>query len=203
MHNIKSFHRLNNNELLAILLGNAASSKLVTLLSDDSPWQKIFQITAEEWQTAGYPTHAWQLIAASKEMQHRFLLEPLKKTKLSASSLVKKFLLQRLKPLKTEVFYLLLLDSASQLLDFRAFTENKPHTTCLNTREIVKITLLSQARYVILGHNHPSGVLKISQADKRATKKLQLALSWIEVEVLDHIIVAGNQTLSFAEKGLI
>jgi len=56
---------------------------------------------------------------------------------------------------------------------------------------------------VILAHNHPSGVTEPSQADQLLTAALKQALGLVDVCVLDHFIVAGGQTLSFAEKGLI
>jgi DNA repair protein RadC len=56
---------------------------------------------------------------------------------------------------------------------------------------------------VILSHNHPSGVAEPSQADELITSRLRDALALIDVRVLDHIIVAGGQTISMAQRGLI
>ena len=56
---------------------------------------------------------------------------------------------------------------------------------------------------MILAHNHPSGVAEPSRADELLTQSLKQALSLVEVRVLDHFIVAGDQTLSFAERGLL
>jgi DNA repair protein RadC len=56
---------------------------------------------------------------------------------------------------------------------------------------------------VILAHNHPSGVAEPSRADELLTRALKDALALIEVRVLDHLIVAGNATVSFAERGLL
>ena len=52
-------------------------------------------------------------------------------------------------------------------------------------------------------HNHPSGVAQPSQADELLTRQLKEALALVEVKVLDHFIIAGNQALSFAERGLL
>jgi DNA repair protein RadC len=70
-------------------------------------------------------------------------------------------------------------------------------------REIVKITLEYNAAGVIFAHNHPSGVAEPSQADRWLTDQLRQALSLVDVKVIDHFIVAGRETLSFAERGLI
>jgi DNA repair protein RadC len=56
---------------------------------------------------------------------------------------------------------------------------------------------------VIFAHNHPSGVAQQSQADELLTKQLKQALALVDVRVLDHFIVAGNDTLSFSERGLL
>ena len=64
------------------------------------------------------------------------------------------------------------------------------------------LVILSLAA-VIFAHNHPSGVAEPSRADELLTQTLKQALSLVEVRVLDHFIVAGDQILSFAERGLI
>jgi len=56
---------------------------------------------------------------------------------------------------------------------------------------------------VIFSHNHPSGVAEPSKADEMLTSSLKQALSLVDVKVLDHFIVAGPSTLSFAERGLL
>jgi len=67
----------------------------------------------------------------------------------------------------------------------------------------VKIALLRNAAAMIFAHNHPSGVAEPSRADGLLTQTLKQVLSLVEVRVLDHLIVAGNRILSFAERGLL
>ena len=66
-------------------------------------------------------------------------------------------------------------------------------------REVVKGALRQNAAAVIFSHNHPSGVAEASRADEMLTQ----ALALVDVRVLDHLIVAGGNTLSFAERGLL
>ena len=75
--------------------------------------------------------------------------------------------------------------------------------TSVYPREIVKTALARNAAAVIFAHNHPSGVAQPSQADELLTRNLKEALALVEVKVLDHFIVAGNQAISFAERGLL
>jgi len=67
----------------------------------------------------------------------------------------------------------------------------------------VKEALRYNAAAVILCHNHPSGVAEPSHADELITQRLREALALVDIRVLDHLIVAGGTTLSFAERGLL
>jgi DNA repair protein RadC len=70
-------------------------------------------------------------------------------------------------------------------------------------REVVKEALALNAAAVILAHNHPSGVADPSHADEGLTRGLRSALALVDVRVLDHIVVAGDAVVSFAERGLL
>ena len=70
-------------------------------------------------------------------------------------------------------------------------------------REVVKEALRVNAAAVIFSHNHPSGNPEPSQADKVLTLRLKEALALVEIRTLDHIIVGGETTASFAERGLL
>ena len=70
-------------------------------------------------------------------------------------------------------------------------------------REVAKSALKHNAAAVIVAHNHPSGSAEPSADDMATTMRLKQALALIDVKVLDHFIVAGNECLSFVERGLI
>ncbi len=207
MDNVHHFKTLSNPELLAILLTDTTTGKHPVkrneILEKFQSWQKIFQINLDEWLEAGFNAEDFYRIQACFEINSRFLLDSLKKISLKNSHHVKQFLLQQLKGQPIEILCLLLLDNQYQLIHFHQISQEKTDIIQINTRNIIKVVLNKHAKSVILAHNHPSGSKEISQADKRTTKKLQKALHWIDVKVLDHIIVADNQILSFAELGLI
>ena len=75
--------------------------------------------------------------------------------------------------------------------------------TSVYPREIVKAALRLNAAAVIFAHNHPSGLAEPSRADELLTRDLSNALAMVEVKVLDHFVVAGSHTVSFAERGLL
>ena len=73
----------------------------------------------------------------------------------------------------------------------------------VHPREVVKRALQHNAAVVILAHNHPSGMPEPSRADIALTRRLVDALALVDVRVLDHIVVGGVETVSFAERGLL
>ena len=73
----------------------------------------------------------------------------------------------------------------------------------VHPRTVVKMALAKNAAACILFHQHPAGVADASRADELITKRLQESLALIECRVIDHVIVAGRETFSFAEKGLL
>jgi DNA repair protein RadC len=73
----------------------------------------------------------------------------------------------------------------------------------VHPREVVKEALNHNAAAVILAHNHPSGVAEPSRADELITQRLKDALQLVDIRVLDHLIVAGCETTSFAQRGLL
>ena len=68
---------------------------------------------------------------------------------------------------------------------------------------MVKLVLAGNAAGVVFAHNHPSGLAEPSRADELLTQNLKQALALVDVRVLDHFVVAGTSTVSFAERGLI
>lgn len=98
-----------------------------------------------------------------------------------------------------EVFYMISLDSESRLISSNIITKGTVNSTAVYTREVVKKAMETNASYVILAHNHPNGVLLPSEQDKRTTALLQEGLSFINVRLIDHIIVSGDRTVSMRD----
>lgn len=102
--------------------------------------------------------------------------------------------------LTVECFYLICLNNQRRLIYAAKVFEGTVAETPVYPREIVGTALKHQAVSVILAHNHPGGILSPSRSDVEATKKLVDALHTVGVEVVDHIIVAGDKYYSFSEK---
>ena len=101
-----------------------------------------------------------------------------------------------------EHFALMLLDSQHRVLECNVIFSGTIDGAAIYPREIVKAALYANAAAVILAHNHPSGVVEPSAADKRITERIKSALALVDIRVLDHIIV-GDSCYSFAESGLL
>lgn len=143
-------------------------------------------------------------LAAGLELARRSLRENLKTgSALTSPGAVRDYLRFALGSRDHEVFVVLFLDAQHRVLSDAELFRGTLTQTSVYPREVVKAALAANAAAVILAHNHPSGVAQPSQADELLTRQLREALALVEVKVLDHFIVAGNQTLSFAERGLL
>lgn len=102
-----------------------------------------------------------------------------------------------------EVFLVLYLSSQNHLIEAVELFRGTLTQTSVYPRELVKGALQRNAAAVVVAHNHPSGHAQPSRADEHLTQTLKSALSLVDVRVLDHFVVAGDQALSFAERGLL
>jgi len=96
-----------------------------------------------------------------------------------------------------------LLDAQNRVLSCEEMFRGTLTETSVYPREIVKTALTANAAAVIFAHNHPSGVSEPSRADESLTRQLKAALALVDVKVLDHFVIAGDEFVSFAERGLL
>ncbi|WP_050658715.1 RadC family protein [Gallaecimonas pentaromativorans] len=114
---------------------------------------------------------------------------------------VKRYLVHKLAMQESEVFSLLLLDSQHRLIAYQELFQGTLDAATVYPREVVKACLQANSGAVILAHNHPSGLPEPSGADRQLTERLREALGLVDIRVLDHIVVGGVDTVSFAERG--
>ena len=97
-----------------------------------------------------------------------------------------------------EAFYVFFLDTGRKLNHVSLIAEGTLDETPVYPREIVSEALKHQATAIILAHNHPGGIAKPSRKDIEATRKICEGLEFLAINVIDHIIVAGDKYYSFA-----
>ena len=141
-------------------------------------------------------------LQAVLEMARRALGEGLSEgVNLASPQAVKDYLILTLGAKAHEAFCVLFLNTHNRLIACEEMFRGSLTQTSVYPREVVKRALALNAGAVILAHNHPSGVSEPSQADRMITDALKSALGLVDVRVLDHFVIAGRSTMSFAEHG--
>ncbi len=153
---------------------------------------------------AGFGPAKCAQLHAVLELARRAVREEVRRdTVLNTPGRVREFLSLALRNERQEVFLALFLDSQNRLIADEQLFRGTLAQTSVYPREVVKHALRHNAGAVIFAHNHPSGLAEPSRADELLTRALKEALALVEVRVLDHVIVAGHATMSFAERGLL
>ena len=126
-----------------------------------------------------------------------------KQVSLTSPAACRDYLRLRLAGREHEVFVCIFLDAQHRVIEVEELFRGTLTQTSVYPREVVKRALAVNAAAVIFAHNHPSGLTQPSRADELITRTLKEALALVDVNVLDHFIVAGGEVLSFAERGLL
>lgn len=100
-----------------------------------------------------------------------------------------------------EVFAVIFLDSQNRIIQYREMFHGTIASTAVYPREIARLALLLNAAAIICSHNHPSGHPEPSEANRVITERIKNTMALVDVRVLDHVVVGGGQTVSFAERG--
>jgi len=200
---------LSDAELVAVLLRTGVRGKSAVdlgreLIERFHGLGGLFERVGGRDQVKGLGAAKRAQFAAAIELARRSLAEQMKKrSALTSPGAVRDYLRLALAAKPHEVFVCIWLDAQHRVIDCVEAFRGTLTQTSVYPREIVKAALAANAAAVIFAHNHPSGAAQPSQADELLTRNLKEALALVEVKVLDHFIVAGNQAISFAERGLL
>ena len=198
---------LSDAELLAVVLRTGIRGKTAVELGRDllARFKDIAGIFGADLASVkGLGPAKRAQFAAAIELARRSLKDDLRAgSALTSPGSVRDYLRLAIADLEHEVFVCLWLDAQHRVIRCEELFRGSLAQTSVYPREIVKAGLKANAAAVIFAHNHPSGAAQPSQADELLTRNLKDALALVDVKVLDHFIVAGRQTLSFAERGLL
>ncbi len=122
---------------------------------------------------------------------------------ISSSSDAFRFMRSKLSGLKHEEFWIMIMNRANRLTGLHRISSGGVSGTVVDSKLVFQKLLQFSASSVIFVHNHPSGNLKPSQADINLTEKLRKAGDFLDIVVLDHLILSGDSYFSFADEGLI
>jgi DNA repair protein RadC len=201
---------LSEAELLAIFLRTGIAGKSAVELGRDllarfGSLHRLFAAPLDDVAAVrGLGPAKYVQLQAVVEMARRALAEQIQdRDAMSSPQAVRDYLRLSLGARQHEVFVAMFLDAQNRLLGCEELFRGTLTQTSVYPREVVKTALRYNAAGVIFAHNHPSGVAEPSRADELLTQTLKQALSLVEIKTLDHFIVAGSKTISFAERGLL
>ena len=198
---------LSDAELLAVILRTGLPSKSAAELGRDllARFKGVAGVFAADLRNVkGLGPAKRAQFEAAMELARRSLKDGMRSTNaLTSPGAVRDYLRLAIAERVHEVFVCLWLDAQHRVISFDELFRGTLTQTSVYPREIVKAGLKANAAAAIFAHNHPSGVAQPSQADELLTRNLKDALSLVDIKVLDHFIIGGNQTLSFPERGLL
>ncbi len=202
---------LSNSELLGILIANGSREKSAVDLAkeilrnaDDNLNELGKADLAKLTSVQGIgPAKAITILAALELGRRRHAGELKKIDVVRSSTDIANFLQTQLKDLAHEVFAVVYLNQSNKIIHFEIISSGGITGTVADPRIILRKALENKATSLVLSHNHPSGNLTPSKADTTLTDKIKNAASFMDIRILDHIIVSEAGYYSFADEGLI
>ncbi|MFC6861585.1 RadC family protein [Zunongwangia atlantica] len=202
---------LSDSELIAILIGSGNRKETAVELS-----KRILASTQNNLSELGKlsvnqlckfngigEAKAITIIAALELGRRRRLENALERTKITSSRSVFELMQPIIGELPHEEFWIIYLNNSNKVIDKLQLSKGGITGTLVDVRLTLKKALELGAVSLILAHNHPSGTLKPSMADKNLTQKLKTASESLDIKVLDHIIVTEMSYFSFADEAIL
>ncbi len=208
---LKGKSALSEAELIALIIGSGTGAmsavevaKLV-LQAVDNNLHDLAKLSVKElMKSKGIgEAKAIAIVAAIELGRRRKEVEVIEKPKVSGSREAFELVKRDLMDLAHEEFWVLLFNRANRLIKKKRVSEGGVSGTVADPKIIYKLALEELASGIIVVHNHPSGNLTASQSDIKLTSKLKEAGQVLEIQLLDHLIVAGQKYFSFADEGIL
>lgn len=202
---------LSDAELLAILIGSGSRNESAVdlskriLASVDNNLNALGKLSLQQLMNfKGIGEAKAITIVASMELARRRRgEEALELFKITSSKAIFELMQPIIGELPHEEFWIVYLNNSNKVISKSQLSKGGITGTLVDVRLVYKTALETGATAVILCHNHPSGTLVASEADKQITKKLKLAGESLDIKVLDHVIITENGYFSFADEGLL
>lgn len=202
---------LSDSELIAILIGSGSKKESAVelakriLSSSQNNLNELGKLSISQlcsFRGIG-PAKAVSIAAALELGRRRRLQEALEQKKITSSHSVFEIMQPVVGELGHEEFWIIYLNNSNKVIEQFQISKGGITGTLVDVRITLKKALELGAVSIILVHNHPSGSLKASEADKALTRKLKTASESLDIKVLDHIIVTEKSYLSFADEGML
>lgn len=203
---------LSDAELLAILIGSGNTDESAVELcrrilnNSDNDLNKLGKLSVHDlvknFKGIG-PAKAISIVSALELGKRRKSTESKERIQVTSSQIIFDLFHPMLCDLNHEEMWVLLLDRANKFIAKSLISRGGISATLVDIRLILREALTRYASSIVLVHNHPSGNCVPSPEDKRITKKLQEASQWMDISLLDHLIISNNNYYSFADNGQI
>jgi DNA repair protein RadC len=201
---------LSDAELIAILIGSGSRNESAVslskriLLSVNNNLNALGKLSLKQlMEFKGVGEAKAVTIAAALELGRRRRTAELPDFfKITSSKAVFEIMQPLIGDLLHEEFWVLYLNNANKVIHKAQLSKGGITGTIVDVRLIFKLALEHNATAIILSHNHPSGKLVASDADREITKKLTFAGEQLDIKVLDHIIITEKGYLSFQDEGI-
>jgi DNA repair protein RadC len=208
---LKGTSALSDAELIAILIGSGTTNLSAVevakkvLQQGNNNLNELAKLSVKDlMKSKGIgEAKAITIVAALELGRRRKETDPEEKPKISGSKDAYELLKADLMDLPREEFWVLLLNRGNRVMKKKRVSEGGVSGTVADPKIIYKLALDDLASGIIVAHNHPSGNLTASQSDIDLTKKLKEAGKFLEIQLLDHLIIAGQKYFSFADDGLL
>ena len=207
----KGKEALSNGELVAILIGSGNSDESAVDLSrrilhdNNDNLIELSKLTINDlmkYKGIG-EAKAVTIVAALELGRRRRFSEAIEKPTIRNSKIAFECFYPQLSDLNHEQFWVMLLNSANKVIKLEKIGVGGLAGTTADPKKIFKCALENNAAYIMLCHNHPSGNVIPSSADKKITENIVKAASFLEIKILDHIIIGSDNYFSFADEGLL
>lgn len=202
---------LSDAELVAILIGSGSRNEsavqlckriLASTNNNLSALGKLSLKQLTEFKGIG-EAKAITIIAALELGRRRRVEEALQQDKIDSSQSVFELMQPIIGELSHEEFWIIYLNNSNKVIQNNQLSKGGITGTLVDVRLALKTAIEVGAVGIILAHNHPSGTLKPSEADKQITKKLKIAGESLDIKVLDHLIITEKAYFSFADEGML
>ena len=207
---LKGKSALSDAELIAILIGSGSRSESAVdlskriLASVDNNLNALGKLSITQLMTfKGIgEAKAISIIAALELGRRRRSEDAVELKKVTSSKVIFEIMQPIIGELPHEEFWIIYLNNSNKVISKSQLSKGGITGTLVDVRIVFKTALEMGATALILCHNHPSGTLVPSDADKQITRKLKLAGESLEIKVLDHLIVTEASYFSFADEGI-
>ncbi|MFW5752309.1 MAG: RadC family protein [bacterium] len=207
----KGLHSLSDAELLAILIGSGNRNESAVEVSQNilrmgnNNLNELARFSINELQRIRGigEAKAISIVAALELGRRRKHTEVIQKNKITLSRDVFDFFHPLIGDLHHEEFWIIMLSRSNRIIQKMKISQGGIAGTVTDVKLIMKSALDKLATSIILCHNHPSGNIQPSEADRQITNKLKKSGDLLDIAVLDHVIIGENSYFSFADEGIL